>query len=103
LEDEERKKMHLAAVMANNFSNHLFAVLKQYTDQNKLNFDLLKPIIKTTVNQVMKGDPVKLQTGPAARGDVETLAKHFEMLKSEEDLNGLYAFMTNSIQNFQKG
>src|SRR5438067_303912 len=40
--DEERAKLHLAAVFCNNFVNHLFALMQHYCTSEGLDFDLLK-------------------------------------------------------------
>ena len=100
LADSERQKMHLAAVMANNFTNHLYTRLEEWTSNNKLNFDLLKPIIKTTVNQILQHSPATLQTGPAVRNDIETMHKHKEMLASFPDTKALYELMSASIKGY---
>jgi len=102
LADAERQKMHLAAVMANNFTNHLYTRLEEWTKSNNLNFDLLKPIIKTTVNQLLQHSPATLQTGPAVRNDVETMDKHKAMLDAFVDTKAIYEIMSASIQSFHK-
>jgi len=102
LADTERRKMHLAAVMANNFTNHLFGLMKQFAAQNELDFALLKPIIDSTVASAINGDPLLLQTGPAIRRDHKTLQAHQQLLTHNKMLATVYETLTNSIQQSHK-
>lgn len=102
LADIERRKLHLSAVMANNFTNHLFGLLKQYTQQNNLDFDLLKPIIDSTIRSAIEGDPLQLQTGPAIRGDHKTLEAHLSLLSQHKSIAAIYEALSNSIQQTHK-
>lgn len=102
LADTERRKMHLAAVMANNFTNHLFDLMKQFTHQNELDFSLLKPIIDSTIENAINGDPNLLQTGPAIRRDHKTLQAHQQLLTHNKTLASVYEALTNSIQQNHK-
>lgn len=77
---EERKKYHLAAVMVNNFTNHLAYQAKNYLDQQDLNWELLLPLLTETVDKILISDPYNAQTGPARRNDQETINTHVEML-----------------------
>jgi len=102
LADTERRKLHLAAVMANNFTNHLFGLMKQYTFQNNLDFNLLKPIIDSTIESAVQGDPLALQTGPAIRRDYKTLQAHLALLEHHKPIAAIYEALSNSIQQTHK-
>lgn len=102
LADTERRKLHLAAVMANNFTNHLFGLIKQYAQQNKLDFNLLKPIIDSTIHNAVDGDPLQLQTGPARRRDHKTLQAHANLLADNKSIASIYEALSNSIQQTHK-
>ena len=65
LNSSQREQLHLAAVLVNNFTNHLFAEANIICKKNNLPFDLLLPLIKETVQKVEKLSPKKAQTGPA--------------------------------------
>ncbi|MEZ4979792.1 MAG: DUF2520 domain-containing protein [Chitinophagales bacterium] len=99
LDDEKRRKLHLAAVLVNNFSNHLFALAKEYTEKQELDFQLLKPLLQETVLKALEEDPKTIQTGPARRGDLNTIAQHELMLKDDK-IKEIYAWFTKSIQDF---
>lgn len=99
--DEKRRKLHIAAVIVNNFSNHLFTLAKDYTDKLQIDFDLLKPLIQETALKVLEQNPKEIQTGPAKRNDEKTIKEHLDMLEDEK-LEELYRWFTKSIQNYYK-
>jgi len=101
-DDDQRLKMHLAAIIANNFVNHLYSLTEMYCQENNLDFRLLFPLIHETANRVENLSPSMLQTGPAIRDDSATIQKHLELLSSQPALQKLYADMTESIQQFYK-
>jgi len=94
---EERKTLHLAAIISNNFTNFLFGVSKEIIDSKNLDFDILKPLINETVNKIHKLDPIKAQTGPARRNDVSTMMMHENMLKNK-DVKSLYMILSKMIK-----
>jgi hypothetical protein len=101
-DDEQRLKLHLAAVMVSNFTNHLFALADQYCEDEELNFKMLVPLIKETVQRIERNSPATVQTGPAARGDVETINKHLKLLQKYSKLEKIYKVLTDSIGDFKK-
>ena len=98
MNDEARSKMHLAAVAAGNFSNHLFALVKDYCDAEQLNINLLLPLLRETVDRISYAHPREMQTGPAIRGDQATMEKHLEMLGKYPELKGLYEVFSRMIK-----
>jgi len=97
ISSEERKKLHLAAVWSNNFSNHLFHQASLFLEANNLNFDLLKPLLLETVQKLEFLSPQEAQTGPAKRGDNKTISSHLELLP-EGIQRHLYSLLTESIK-----
>ena len=95
VDSKKRKKLHLAAVFANNFSNHMFALAQEICDENQLDFDLVKPLIEETGNKVMTISPAQAQTGPARRHDLSVLADQSGQLDSEKE--GIYNLLSESI------
>lgn len=93
----QRKIVHLAAVFANNFTNHLYVIAKQLLDKHGLPFDLMKPLIKNTAEKVMQSDPYDMQTGPALRSDTRTINAHLELLKAFPDYRQLYEILSRDI------
>lgn len=102
LDSEQRKKMHLAAVFACNFSNHMFSIAAEILKQSDISFDLLKPLINETTQKAMDNEPEKAQTGPAVRNDQDVIQKHLEMLKDNPYFEKIYRFVSESIYNMNK-
>jgi predicted short-subunit dehydrogenase-like oxidoreductase (DUF2520 family) len=94
---EERKTIHLAAIFACNFSNHMYAIADEILNKNKLSLDLLKPLIEETADKIKNNSPVKVQTGPAIRGDKKVMEEHLKMLKGNKKLKEIYEAMSQSI------
>lgn len=99
ISDEERAILHVAAVIVNNFTNHLFHLGKSIVEKENISFDLLKPLIEETVKKIAVNPPFDMQTGPARRGDEKTLKKHLKYLQKFPEYAHLYALLTKSIQD----
>lgn len=96
-DDETRVKLHLAAVMVNNFSNHLYALIEKYCRDEGLDFYLLQPLIRETAARLETMPPAKSQTGPAIRGDYTTIEKHLALLNRYPQLKKIYELFSESI------
>ncbi|MEZ4799878.1 MAG: DUF2520 domain-containing protein [Flavobacteriales bacterium] len=95
---EERMRAHLAAVVTNNFVNHLYAFSEDLMQSSHLPFSLLFPIIEEETKKIKQYSPSEIQTGPAARGDQKTIDKHLHMLQNSPEYKELYALMSALIQ-----
>ncbi|REC55854.1 DUF2520 domain-containing protein [Chryseobacterium piscium] len=93
---EKRKYIHLTAVFACNFVNHLFARAKEISDAQEIPFDYFLPLINETVQKINEIDPKSAQTGPAVRNDQRVLELHEQLLK-DESLE-IYKTMNHSIK-----
>lgn len=98
--DEERLKLHVAAVFVSNFSNYLFSMAEQYCRKEHLKFKLLYPLTEETIKRLKSQSSLETQTGPAVREDYDTIEKHRGALKNYPELSSLYNFLTNSIFTF---
>jgi predicted short-subunit dehydrogenase-like oxidoreductase (DUF2520 family) len=97
MDSEKRKILHLAAVFACNFTNHMYAQAERILSLNGLSFNLIKPLIMETAGKILEIDPLFAQTGPAVRGDQKILEEHERILKELPDILKLYTFVSNSI------
>ena len=97
--DGERLKMHVAGVVVNNFTNHLYAVTEDFCEKENIDFKLLFPLIQETAQKIAVFSPRDVQTGPAKRNDVFTLDKHLRLLTAHPKLKYLYLKLTDSIMN----
>ncbi len=97
--DEDRIKLHIAAVLVSNFTNHLYTLAEAFCNKENLHFDLLKPLIMETANRVQAHLPSAVQTGPAIRRDILTIEKHLKILLDHPALRTTYVRLTDSIMN----
>lgn len=97
--DDQRLKLHLAAVLCNNFVNHLYALTERYCKMEGLDFQLLLPLIKETAARIESMSPSESQTGPALRNDRTTIEKHLHLLDKHPELKAIYQLFTGSIYN----
>ncbi len=95
---EQRKALHISAVFVNNFVNYMYQIGNEICLDNKLSFDLLKPLILETANKVMTLSPEAAQTGPAIRFDATTIERHVHFLE-DENQKRIYKTLTQSIQH----
>jgi len=96
----QRKKIHVAAVFVNNFTNHMYTIAYNICEEHNVPFDILEPLIEETSQKIKNLTPKEAQTGPAKRNDIETIKNHLNLLsKSQQEL---YLKITQSIQNHGK-
>ena len=98
---KERSMLHISAVFACNFTNHMYAIAYDLAQKNNIPFDLLKPLIKETAEKVSDLAPRDAQTGPAVRFDQAILEQHENFLQDVPELAELYKKISTSIQKFK--
>lgn len=96
--DDARARLHVAAVVVSNFTNHLYKLAEDYCRQEGLDFRQLQPLIEETALRLRNSSAAAAQTGPALRHDKETIQKHLELLGSHPQLKNIYLMLTESIQ-----
>ncbi len=79
---EQRKILHLSAVIVNNFTNHLFSQAGEIAQQSGLSSALLQPLMQETIEKAIALGAKNAQTGPAKRGDNLVLAEHIAWLET---------------------
>lgn len=99
---ESRLRIHLAAVFANNFTNHFYHIAADLLKQDRLPLDILFPIIDETLRKVKWMNPKRAQTGPAMRNDLQVLEKHLQILADYPEYRKIYSFVSESILKTQK-
>lgn len=96
INSEQRKALHVAAVFVCNFVNHLYQMGNEICNENQLPFDILKPLIQETAHKILTLSPAEAQTGPAKRGDTQTINAHLSFLTNETQKE-IYKILTKSI------
>ena len=94
---ENRAHVHLAAVFACNFSNHLYSIASDILEKAGLSFDDMLPLISETTEKIKFLHPRKAQTGPAIRRDSKVIEKQLNALEGRE--KQIYKLITESIQD----
>jgi predicted short-subunit dehydrogenase-like oxidoreductase (DUF2520 family) len=92
-----RRQLHLAAVFANNFSNHMAHLGQSLCRQAGLPEELLRPLLRETFSKLDALTAYESQTGPARRGDRETQQAHLNLL-TDPLQRELYQKISESIQ-----
>jgi predicted short-subunit dehydrogenase-like oxidoreductase (DUF2520 family) len=102
-DDESRLRIHLAAVLVNNFTNALYAEAQELMGKNHTQdlFQLMLPLIKSGLGKLDAMSPLEAQTGPAKRKDKVVMKKHLQVLKKNKDLSKLYRLMSALIAKQQ--
>lgn len=99
---EKRKALHVAAVFACNFTNHMYAIANEILRKENIPFEVLLPLIQETANKVKTASPKLMQTGPAVRNDKEVIAAHKKYLQDSIDYKKIYTLVSQSISDFTK-
>ena len=98
VDSRQRRRVHLAGVIACNFANYLWQVADDVLHDDNLRFyDVLLPLIQETVDKLKYMSPAEAQTGPAKRGDTQTIARHLDMLGNTGDVADLYGMFSRLI------
>ncbi len=92
----QRKSLHLAAVFANNFTNHMYYLAHEVCRENRVPFEILRPLILETAGKMETLPPYLAQTGPAKRNDRSTLKMHMDQLQTSSH-RGIYQLLSESI------
>lgn len=94
-DSDTRRRLHIAAVFSCNFANHMWALADDVLREADLPFDVMLPLISSTVEKLHHLSPSESQTGPAMRCDYEIIRKHLSMLTG--DKHNVYSTLSESI------
>ena len=97
ISSEQRKAIHVAAVFANNFTNHMYKIAHDICNTHQIPIEILNPLINETAEKIKVLPPALAQTGPAIRKDVATIKNHLFLLTEKQQ--EIYTILTKSIQN----
>lgn len=99
---EQRKKLHLAAVFACNFTNYMYDIASQILDDSDIQFEIIQPLIAETAEKIKTLSPFDAQTGPAVRFDETTIARHLHMLNKTPEISKIYSILSKEIHSRHK-
>ena len=93
-----RAVIHLSGVFACNFANAMYANAAEVLAEEGLPFDIVAPVIAETAKKVIESkNPAASQTGPARRGDTQTLERHRAMLSEKARTKEIYDKISEDI------
>ena len=93
----QRKSLHIAAVFACNFTNHMYALCDELLTRHGIPFEVMLPLIDETARKVHQLKPIDAQTGPAVRYDENVIRRHLAMLEDMPAVQELYEKISESI------
>jgi predicted short-subunit dehydrogenase-like oxidoreductase (DUF2520 family) len=102
IDSAQRKVIHIAAVFACNFTNHLFSISKDILEKERMNFELLEPLIKETLQKAFVLSPEMAQTGPAIRREEKIIQQHLDYLQNRPEVQQLYKLISESIMKEER-
>jgi len=94
---KDRKAVHIAAVFASNFTNHMIRIAEEIMRRQGLDFEMMKPLIIESISKSLQIGAKKAQTGPAVREDYETLEEHHRFLNYNPEIAEIYRLISQDI------
>jgi predicted short-subunit dehydrogenase-like oxidoreductase (DUF2520 family) len=99
ISSEKRMILHLAAVFACNFTNHMYCLAEEIARTAGLSFNMYHALIRETAEKAIGSGPLYSQTGPAVRNDMIIIKKHLDLLSFSPEIQDIYGRLTESIIN----
>lgn len=100
MNSEQRMALHVAAMFASNFTNHLWALTDRWLTAHHISPQVLAPLMTETLRKALNTSPKEAQTGPARRGDEETMQRHLDLLAHLPLESAIYKLLSKSIGDF---
>jgi predicted short-subunit dehydrogenase-like oxidoreductase (DUF2520 family) len=97
ISSSERQALHVAAVFASNFTNHMLTLSREIMLDQQLDFEWMKALLAETINKALALGPQAAQTGPAKRGDLEILDRHLAFLENDKAVAEIYRVISQHI------
>ena len=101
MNSQQRKQLHIAAVFACNFSNHMYSIADDLLAKKNIDFKILLPLIRKTNANLENYRPKEVQTGPAKRKDTAIIQQHIATIK-ENEIKELYHKISDNIIKYHE-
>lgn len=92
-----RRQLHLAAVFACNFTNRMMGIADEILKEHGMDYTVMLPLLKQTMEKLSSIPPGEAQTGPAVRGDMGVMQAHLKMLEDKPELRDIYKLISRNI------
>src|SRR5690606_32582626 len=99
IDSEQRKAMHVAAVLVNNFTNHLCTIAEDICQKNQIPGKILQPLLRETIDKLSNLSPMEAETGPAVRHDQNTIYAHI-VFNTNGITKKIYQLVTHTLQEY---
>ena len=95
LSKEQKRTVHIAAVFASNYMVSLMHSAADYLEKEGISegIEILKPLILQTVQNIIEKGVTEALTGPVSRGDIASIRKHIDSLKTNDDMLTMYQIL----------
>jgi predicted short-subunit dehydrogenase-like oxidoreductase (DUF2520 family) len=100
MDSKKRAVLHLAAVFACNFTNHMYSIADRILENEDIDFSILHPLIIETAMKVAGMKPAEAQTGPAVRKNRILMEKQMKMLENDPAARKVYQILSDNIRNY---
>ena len=97
INSDQRRVLHMTAVFAGNFTNFMYSIAEDLLHEHGIPFDMLKPLIRQTAENIEYPDLFSMQTGPAVREDSEIMERHRNLIKDHDLYKEIYDLISKSI------
>ncbi len=77
----------------------MFEFSEELLDKAGIDRTIMHPLILETANKVLMQSAADSQTGPASRGDLETIKAHQTLLGEDNNFRRIYDLLTREIYN----
>lgn len=101
MNSHQRKQLHIAAVFGCNFSNHMMVICNRILTENNIKTSIMSSIIEKSLLKLKKYDAKEIQSGPAKRGDINTINNHLKAIKNDK-IKKIYKLISEHIINEHK-
>jgi predicted short-subunit dehydrogenase-like oxidoreductase (DUF2520 family) len=101
LDSGARLQLHHGAVWASNFVNLMLRIASQVMPEplaGHPGLELYAPLLREQIRKALAAGPAAAQTGPALRGDRETITRHLALLDGHADWQELYRLLSRAIR-----
>ena len=95
-DSKKRRGLHLAAVFACNFTNHMYVLAGKILEEQDISYKVLVPLITETAAKIDELAPLLAQTGPAIRFDKEVMDMQIAML-NDPGMQTIYRLLSQNI------
>lgn len=81
----------------------MFELSEELLEESDIDRSILHPLILETSNKLLMQRAKESQTGPASRGDLDTIRVHRELLGENNTYREIYDILTSEIINRNHG